>query len=486
MVERAARAGHGAGTSVSGRPVLCAVYTAGHFVELARLVRLLRRTGAYTPTVWFAWPYQGMGRDIRTCAEENIPTIEDRTGSAVVVPGESEPAPDPGSGFGRVARWARGAGRFVPFPASAALATYRQWQQLRLAQRLVGQLRPACVVVASDDYDTAVLIRAAHQLGVPSVVLPFTVADATEPAEALYHDRRHSMDRWDNRIVGAIFPRWTIWHRGRWLLRMPAPQVVAKQVWGLAPPLPWQLNSGQADALAVESEFMLDYYVRRGIPRTRLTETGSLADDTLAAGMAESGSRRAELCAQLNLPPDRPLVVCAMPPDQFSLSGPQTDFADYGEMLQFWIRTLAAFGWCNVIVKLHPRAPDAIVHEVERGGLKVTQWDTAALVPLCDVFVASVSATIRWALACGKPVVNYDAYRLRFTDYADAPGVLHVEERDGFVAVLRRLLVDEEHRATVAARQRADAGRWGRLDGRSGERVLACIEAMVAAGRTTS
>ncbi len=34
-----------------------------------------------------------------------------------------------------------------------------------------------------------------------------------------------------------------------------------------------------------------------------------------------------------------------------------------------------------------------------------------SLVPLCSLYVASVSATIRWAIACGKPVVNYDVYR---------------------------------------------------------------------------
>ena len=69
----------------------------------------------------------------------------------------------------------------------------------------------------------------------------------------------------------------------------------------------------------------------------------------------------------------------------------------------------------------------------------MARLNTAELVPLCDVFVASISSTIRWAIACGKPVVNYDVYRYRYTDFIGVEGVLTCEEQDEFVSVLRRL-----------------------------------------------
>jgi hypothetical protein len=109
--------------------------------------------------------------------------------------------------------------------------------------------------------------------------------------------------------------------------------------------------------------------------------------------------------------------------------------------------------------------------------------DTASLVPLCDVFVASASATIRWALACGVPALDYDAYRYRYGDYAAAGGVVTVEGREEFRAGLRRLVDDVARGAGVAARAREERTAWGLLDGQSGVRVTALLERLSAEGR---
>ena len=59
--------------------------------------------------------------------------------------------------------------------------------------------------------------------------------------------------------------------------------------------------------------------------------------------------------------------------------------------------------------------------------MRIAARKTSELVPLCDLYVASVSSTIRWAIACGKPVVNYDVYRYRYTDFISLDGVLIID-----------------------------------------------------------
>ena len=76
-------------------------------------------------------------------------------------------------------------------------------------------------------------------------------------------------------------------------------------------------------------------------------------------------------------------------------------------------------------------------------------------------------------------MINYDLYRLRFTDYADAPGVIAVEDRAAFAAASHRLIDDPTFFADVQARQQADASRWGRLDGQSGARLLAFLNTII-------
>lgn len=466
--------------------ILLVVFIPTHFAELIRAARLLRDSGRYRPIVWFAWPYREIERDVRVCEADGVSYLRDRPGSAVGVEAAQSAQPSPPASAPAIA-WSgvRKALSALPFPFTAVRSLARQGQQLYFTRRIVKRVRPAAVILAEDTvgYETAAVIKAAHERGAPSLIIPFTVANALEPAEFFFTDRARSFSRWSNRIVGRRYPRWIYVHRGRRLLRMPGEEVVAKEWWGLAPRLPWQMNSGQADAVAVESRIMDAYYRREGLPPPPLVVTGGISDDTLAEGLRDRAARRATLRAELELPGDQRIVLCALPDDRFALPGAPPDFADYQELVHFVLRTLKAMPGCAVVVRPHPRSGDETRQLVAETGARISDRDTAALVPLCDLYVASVSATIRWAIACGTPVVNYDVYRLRLTDYDDVPGVLRVENRSEFEAVTRRLSTDPELFAAVRAQQEAVAPDWGQLDGQSGSRILACLDGLIEAAR---
>jgi len=449
---------------------LLAVYTDGHFTELARVAQLLARSGTHEPVVCFARSYPQKSRDLAECAAQRWAAIDTAPDPAAL---EQAPPPAAEGGRGPV-RLLRAFLVSLPFPFTLARALARQYQQLRQARRLVATHQPDVVVLAEDGvgYEVATLIKAAHERRVPCVVVPFTVANALEPAEAYYRNPDFDAARGSNRLAAALYPRWVYQHRGRTMVRLPAAQLIAKEWFGLAPPLPWIINSGAADALTVESPFMDAYYRREGLSPERFVRTGALYDDVLADAKGRAAERRAALAAALGLDLSKPMVVCALPPDQFSFSAAQTDFPDYHALVKWWLCTLVAAGPWNVVVRLHPRLNTSDYRYLEQFGIRLCEWDTAALVPLADLYVASVSATIRWAIACGVPVVNYDVYRLRWTDYADAPGVVRVEDRRDFEVVVRRLATDREYFADVRARQAADAARWGNLDGQAGLRML--------------
>jgi hypothetical protein len=211
--------------------------------------------------------------------------------------------------------------------------------------------------------------------------------------------------------------------------------------------------------------------------------TGGMSDDTLAAMLRDRVAQRASLRTELGLPSDRRIALCAFPDDRFALAGAPRDFADYQDLVRFVVSTLQSMTGFSLVIRLHPRAGDEARRLVEAAGGKISHRDTAALVPVSDLYVASVSATIRWAIACGKPVVNYDVYRLRLADYNDVPGVLRVEDRQEFVAVTRRLATDPAFFDSVRAKQEAVASEWAELDGQSGARIMACLDRLIAAGR---
>jgi hypothetical protein len=349
--------------------------------------------------------------------------------------------------------------------------------QLAAAEVVVSRLRPQVMVIAEDnvEYDTAAWIRAGHSSGAATVIVPFTIATALEPAESYKDSRAHSAASLRNRAFARDHPHWVYVHEGRPLLRVPAPQARALEDLGLAPPRPWAHNSGHADRIAVESEAMLRHYLAQGLRPEVLAVTGAPSDDVLAAGRADAEPVKARIRSERRLPPDAPIVLCAFPPDQVSGGRADCEYAGYRELAAAWLECLGQLRGCVVLVTLHPRTRAAGLPVPLPAGVEVSTEETLALVPYCDVFVASVSATIRWAIACGIPVVNYDVYRFRYRDYSDVPGTLTVETRKEFEATLSRLTLDRDYLANVAGQQRAVANYWGLVDGRGFERIRALL-----------
>jgi hypothetical protein len=461
-------------------------------VPLARLDRLRRRLGRLVPSSWRGgklhrrlrrcWDLglgfiRGLRRHIRSSPRTLARAAVRGTRWAVLLPFRA---------------WRRGlalAKRVVSLDRSllAWLIHYRR--HLNFARRVCAQLEVDYLVLAEDnvEYATGAFLRAARERHAPSLIIPYALAGPEEPAEVYFPNPAHSLERWGNWLLGKRHPSWVLEHRGRKLVRLPACRAFPLQWLGLSQPLPWVMNSSQADTMAVESEFMFNYYRRYGVPAEKMTVTGALSDDTLRRCLDDAHRHRAQLCRELRLDPELPILLCALPPLHSGSCRWGDDFTGYDDMLRFWVEGLKQTEGYNLVLSLHPSMNlDALLHLEGDGptGPRIARWDTARLVPLCDVYVASISSTIRWAIACGKPVVNYDVYRFRFSDFSSAGGVLTMEEKKDFVDTLKRLTGDCQLRMAVETRQRACMQRWGNLDGRSGQRLLNLFAVLGGAPQT--
>jgi hypothetical protein len=205
--------------------------------------------------------------------------------------------------------------------------------------------------------------------------------------------------------------------------------------------------------------------------------TGSPSDDVMSRNLADAPRARDDLYTELSLPPGRPMLLTALPPDFLYLPGgrPECDFQRYDDLVEHWIAALADQGQFNVVVALHPSVKIDSMRHIERPNVRIAEQKTAELVPLCDVYVASISSTIRWVIACGKPVINYDVYRYRYTDFLGVPGVLTIEDEVEFRTLIHRFACDAEFLAEIRRREIAQASRWGRLDGGSCDRILGLL-----------
>jgi hypothetical protein len=356
-------------------------------------------------------------------------------------------------------------------------------RQLRLSRRILRLVQPQAVLVGQDyaGSPNAFLIREAVRARIPTGIAPFAIGTTREISESLAGRSLHQAGASPmNRFLAWAFPRWVHEFRGRRLLRLPGTAALPLELYRIAPAHPWVPNSSEADSLAVESPAMLAYYRRMRFPENKLRLTGSATDDILHSALTTRDELRAELERELGLRAGLPLLLCAWPPDQFG-GRQEGDFSSYATLCDFWARSLSAAAkahkW-NLIVRPHPVLRVGDIPAFQRFNLPVTRRDTASLVPLSDLFVASVSSTIRWAVAAGIPVVNFDVYQYGYIDFAEEDGVLTSDDSFRFLRDLRLLMGDRASYDGVVRRQSARRQHWGMVDGNSGARLVAWIDSL--------
>lgn len=344
------------------------------------------------------------------------------------------------------------------------------------ARALIRLKQPDLVVVGGDNpgYSTPAVIEGAHNEGIPVVIVPSTMSNGLEEAEVFAGDPRYHVDRSSARLVSELFPHWVLMHKESKLLRCPPGRALALEALGIAPPEPWIFNSGFADAITAESPAMVDYAAIAGLPRHRMSVTGTPSDDLMYTILKDAAEGKRKLYQELSLPADRSMLLTALPPDFLYLAGgrPQCDFRDYDTLVKEWIDALADQNSFNVVVALHPSVEIETMLHIERANVRIAARRTSELVPLCDLYVASVSSTIRWAIACGKPVINYDVYRYRYTDFLNIDGVLIMEELEEYRAAIHRLARQPSELERLRQSQTRAAAHWGFLDGQCSERIL--------------
>lgn len=455
------------------RTALLIVWIDTHFVELSRIARALKASGKYKPIIWFSASYPALLRDVETCHSE-------RWEFSLSV----SPSTAYSEAYVLLKRLIRYFPRKLTFLIYFLPSFYKCQMLIRgLAKKislLIQGYRPDLLIVCEENvgYASHIPIRICHSHHIPTVIVPYTIANATEAAEAYYDSFEYQIrGNFVNQLTAKKYPHWVYEHRGRKLLRLPAAMIIPIERSRFAPLQPWRINSEETTFIAVENEHMLEYYKNENLSEERLIVTGALYDDVLADSTERSKEMRDKLNKELGLQDGLPLLLCGLPPSQFPRD---CEFSEYKSLLLFWMETLSQVKDWNVIVRPHPRLTEKEIDQLKRFGPKISNWDTASLIPLCDLYVASVSATIRWAIACSKPVLNYDVYQMNYDDYKDAGGVLTVFSKTEFKDTIIRLTSEQTYYEDIAAIQLQEMTKWGRLDGKSSQRMLQLFDDVIS------
>lgn len=329
-------------------------------------------------------------------------------------------------------------------------------------------------------YFTQLTAHIGKKYNIPSIIVPFTIANTKEWAEAFYNEPACSLSNIYNKIMSIAFPHWVFCYKNKQII-LHADLILLHEMFGITPKNPWLLNSGIIDFLAIESNAMKEYYIAAGLEENYLRSTGALYNDELYFKLQNADLHRSELYQSLNMQPNKPMILCALPPNQCESRLDVIEFTDYSDLVKYVLGELEQYAnEYNIVINLHPRINPSTVEFINDYPVKIFYGDVAEIIPLSSVYVATCSATIRMAITCGIPVINYDLYQYRYDDYNNLEGVITVFKRIEFSNTLKKLIKETTYYDEVQLAQLKDSTKWGLLDGKSGENLLSEINLLFA------
>jgi hypothetical protein len=221
----------------------------------------------------------------------------------------------------------------------------------------------------------------------------------------------------------------------------------------------------------VENQAAMDHYRREGLPAEKLVDLGSPYCDVLADTLTAHPDCDAAYRKGAKITPGRTKVLVSLPPSYHATRPDKSEFADYASMCRAIVDMCRRLPSADCTLSIHPATPaDQRAMLADLGVAIADEW-LLRLIPRHDVYLTMFSSTIRWAIACGKPVLNYDAYRFELAIYDGVKAVTTRRRLADLETALARLADDEEYRRT-AATLAADRPRWGSLDGGNTRRLL--------------
>jgi hypothetical protein len=338
----------------------------------------------------------------------------------------------------------------------------------------------AYLIMSSDlvQYDTGLFLKIAKRRKVKSIVFPQFFANYKESAEHVYYSLENQISTKFYFILSNIYflKKWSIFYREKYLLRLPLYKILVKEIFGISPKNPWTINSGGADLILVEGSAVKSFFMNEnGFSDDKVVVGGSVNNDRLFKSLLNYSSNKENLIKEFNFCSSKPVALIAIPPNMFNSRKLFTEFETYQNLIDFWMAEINKLTSFNILISLHPAISKEEFNFIKCYGFPILDKSIVDYIPLVDLFIASISATIQWAIACGIPVLNYDSYDYQYDEYRGVEGVLYVNDRCNFKKLIE-YFNDLSNLETIRVLQKKHSQHWGVLDGGFSNRLVYLIK----------
>ena len=444
------------------------------------LIKALQKHSLFNPVVYLNYTSRNLDKELQLCITEKINYLLDSVGRKHVEANSKNPATSTTKISIKEATDNKSTGQKIKsmiLKIKIVILWRYYLNEIKEAKKILTDNAIKAVVLpedASPEYG-GFFVKACSQLNIPSVLLPFTLSNHQE---TLYTHGNTVINSIGERLFCLIFPKWKYCFKGKNYIARSLPVAIATVLSGLSPKNPWLLMGGNSSFFITENKLINDYYIKNGLTATKFIELGNVYEDVIFNQIQNFEKNRAALIEKYNLDANKSIMLCGLHPvyqDYNEKVDPFYGFETVGEMTDFWIQEMVNCDSFNVLIHCHPRTIPEKVNYIQQFGVKIVSGDIAEFLPFCDVYVSATSATIRMAIACGKPVLIY-TMNFDFDDYINFPGVITTKKKNEFVDCLQKINNDKRYLQNLEKELKEFVKDKINIDGKAKERFINFFE----------
>lgn len=353
-------------------------------------------------------------------------------------------------------------------------------KKLNIARDIIKYYQPKMLIVSEDGISgNCFIIKAAHEKKIPVLVVPYGYGTSRDLENSLeIKSRTNDLVMCDGelgKVVKKYYSQWV--KKGRFegaVMFIPA-YIIAREELGLTISNPWIIHGGLANKIAVESKQMYEHYQRENIPEEKLALTGTVYCDLVHEEINKSIYYAAYEEGRKIDSGGRTSLLISWPTSYHAERAHLCEFESYEALTTQFFSYLTQLKNVSVTVSLHPAVLPEHKELIARYVDNFSDEYIINLIPKHDIYISCFSSTVRWAIAAGKPVINYDFYTFNLPDYDSAPGVIRMSAFNEFQQVMRQLIEEETFYKKMTQLQKSVASQWGMLDGNNFARIRGLV-----------
>ncbi len=204
---------------------------------------------------------------------------------------------------------------------------------------------------------------------------------------------------------------------------------------------PWYMGNGLSDVLCIASRVACEEYHARGVCEKKIRIVGDIIYDRLRTNYLRRTEIKKDVIKKYDLNKDRRIIIIALP--QLAQHGFLSEKEHWNE-INYLVRKTTNVD-CSVLLSLHPRMnPENYTFLEKQYNCRILAERLYAVLPIADLFIATYSSTVTWAVLCGINTIVVDFYNLNLIYHDALETVKTIKIREDFVPQIERMLTEEQ------------------------------------------